>query len=552
MTTGQLSLSSARRLAPALLLLAVTGCPGGPAGPSTPPPATGGPDNHPITLAPLPEPDKLVTIFFTGDVQGHVEPCGCTKDPLGGVDRLAGFLAEARKHPKAAGDLLVDAGDLLFEAAALEIDREAVIDRAGLIAGLWHDLGCAAAMTGPRDKPKNGPDLSAGPLAALPRLDASDPAKRRVLKEVGGVPIGVFGAAASDSGAPAADDPLGAARADVEELKKQGAKVIVALAYGGPKFGRELARKVGGVSFVIVASGDPDHVVKPGKEPVLRGDAVESGAVVLEPFSQGQSVGAIELRIVGGSLDFADGDRPARQKRAAEAAEKKIEEFTKKIEEAKKTNQDYSSLVEPLERQKKKREEAARDAEAPVKGSHFVTALTLLGSAVPKDEGVSKKKEDFVIAQGEKFKLAAKSEVLPAPKPTEAGYVGAEVCKDCHSEEYEFWEKTDHFHALETLKTMKRDGQPDCVSCHVAGFRKPGGTTLVSRVEELAGVQCENCHGPGSRHAEALGKDKPLSVNPVPGEPLCRGCHYPPHTDGFEFSERIKKVIGPGHQHEKK
>ena len=51
-------------------------------------------------------------LAFTGNVRGWVEPCGCTADPLGGVDRIKAELAKTRQTTPT---LFFDTGGLLFD-----------------------------------------------------------------------------------------------------------------------------------------------------------------------------------------------------------------------------------------------------------------------------------------------------------------------------------------------------------------------------------------------------------------------------------------------------
>jgi hypothetical protein len=526
-------------------------CPTKPQDPKTQPaPVMTQPTTRPIQLASLPVPESSISIFFTADVQGHLEPCGCTKDPLGGVDRLSNYINEAKKRPKHSGSLFLDAGDLLFEKKVITFDRNAQLDKAGLIAQFWSDLGLTVAMTGPRDLAAGPEALQSPSLAKLPRLNASLPDQRRLLKEVAGLKIGIIGVASKESGAPAATDPLAAFKEDVAALTKDGAQQIVVLSYGSYAFAQSLAA-VGGIHFIVVASGDPEHIAKLDKEPGPS-PTLANNVVILTPFSQGQTVGEIELRLQGNDLSFQDGGKPMRLKESADNTARRMQEMLDKIAEAKKKKLDPSSLEKAVGKLSKDYERQAQEAEAAIEGSHFIARVVSLSSEIGSDPASEKRKEDFMVAQGVKFKEAAKSEVLPEPEPGKASYVGAEACADCHEPEDKFWKETSHSHALQTLITDNRDGHPECIECHVAGFRKPGGTTLVSRLDELGGVQCENCHGPGSLHVDNLGKEKTPSLVLYPNEATCRGCHYPPHTNNFIFEERIKKIVGPGHRYEKK
>lgn len=93
------------------------------------------------------------------------------------------------------------------------------------------------------------------------------------------------------------------------------------------------------------------------------------------------------------------------------------------------------------------------------------------------------------------------------PEPQEsgqAGYVSIDSCTDCHDEERKVWDGTKHAKAYPTLQQLK-EYNLECVSCHVTGYGKPGGST-VTYTEKLQNVQCEVCHGPGSLHARWTSK----------------------------------------------
>jgi hypothetical protein len=134
---------------------------------------------------------------------------------------------------------------------------------------------------------------------------------------------------------------------------------------------------------------------------------------------------------------------------------------------------------------------------------------------------------------------------IPPPVPAgQAGYIGIDRCAGCHRSEKRFWAKTVHAKAYATLSTESKEFNLDCVSCHVTGYGRPGGST-VTHVDKLKDVQCEVCHGPGSLHAEA-----PTTVHvptPKPDAQLCLGCHHPPHVEGFDAVAKMGEIIGPGH-----
>lgn len=93
------------------------------------------------------------------------------------------------------------------------------------------------------------------------------------------------------------------------------------------------------------------------------------------------------------------------------------------------------------------------------------------------------------------------------PTPAGATYAGVETCRHCHPNTVAKWESTKHAHAYEPLVNDPRDdgrnreNDASCVTCHTTGFEYDGGFTTLAATPFLRGNQCENCHGPGSKHA---------------------------------------------------
>ena len=90
---------------------------------------------------------------------------------------------------------------------------------------------------------------------------------------------------------------------------------------------------------------------------------------------------------------------------------------------------------------------------------------------------------------------------------TELKYVGVQACAKCHAAEAKKWGETKHAHAYEALeKEAKRPSlrqfDPECVTCHSTGFEYKTGFQSAALTKELLHNACENCHGPGSGHAE--------------------------------------------------
>ena len=180
-------------------------------------------------------------------------------------------------------------------------------------------------------------------------------------------------------------------------------------------------------------------------------------------------------------------------------------------------------------------------------------------------------------------------DLFAAPKK----FVGIKSCSTgiCHGSKkngdtLKKWKNTKHAGAYDTLgtarakelaKSVNVTGDPqqsiECLICHSAGaglakdrfkksfFKKGKGT----RVGKENGVQCENCHGPGSKYKskmKKLRKERLAGGDTLakkygltrPSEQTCKQCHVAeikvngvtyknPAFKPFDFKERKKEIV---------
>lgn len=124
---------------------------------------------------------------------------------------------------------------------------------------------------------------------------------------------------------------------------------------------------------------------------------------------------------------------------------------------------------------------------------------------------------------------------LPLEKSGDLEYMGAASCRECHPGEYRAWRVSLHYHAYKRLIKSDKYYHPECLGCHVTGLFSPGGFQKVEFDSNRAGVQCEQCHGPGSAH----------NINPEQAKlrvdksrEFCARCHTPEWTK--DFSRKYK------------
>jgi hypothetical protein len=127
------------------------------------------------------------------------------------------------------------------------------------------------------------------------------------------------------------------------------------------------------------------------------------------------------------------------------------------------------------------------------------------------------------------------------PMPGKLEYLGSKSCRVCHEEQYQKYLTFKHSHAWKTLVDAGSDADRECVVCHTVGLKYQGGFVSVQKTPQLRNVGCEECHGPGSKHTESLGKVK----TEVPKPDNCTVCHTPENSvnyAGHEAEYRSKIV----------
>ena len=169
---------------------------------------------------------------------------------------------------------------------------------------------------------------------------------------------------------------------------------------------------------------------------------------------------------------------------------------------------------------------------------------------------------------------------------TAGTYMGANTCALCHSggvvaeDKFTTWQTTLH----STMFTRGINGDlgsysASCIKCHTVGY-DPNTNAIVNPVNggfddvmkqtgwvfpttlsptnwaymkavypslaNVANIQCENCHGPGSQHAFSLGNTNFISKTVLSG--ACNQCHDAPthHIKGTEwYASRHGLTTGP-------
>src|SRR5690606_20886906 len=107
-------------------------------------------DRNQVQSTPKPPPTKAsLRIYALSNLAGALEPCGCQKDMLGGVDHLAALVESGRRETPS---LVVGAGPLFFMNPVLESSRKTQDTwKAEALAQSLKDVGVSAWTPGFND-----------------------------------------------------------------------------------------------------------------------------------------------------------------------------------------------------------------------------------------------------------------------------------------------------------------------------------------------------------------------------------------------------------------
>jgi hypothetical protein len=482
-------------------------------------------------------------IFVATNVAGALEPCGCVKDMLGGVDHAAKLKATANSG--ASGSLLVGAGPMLFlDPKPKEQARTQELWKAEALAQSLGDMGLTAWAPGANDWAAGKEELDrlrgkTGAALLAANVEGQTGTK---LVEIAGVKVGLVGVSAPEGGqAPKASDPKKAFDSGLEQLDAQGAKIKIALLAMPRGAALRLLEDARGIALAVVGKpveiGDTNDGTTP---PMLL-----NGMLVVQTPNHLQKMAIVDLYVRADDFEFEDGSGIANAEKR-DNLERRIEELKQRIEAATSASpEDVAKRRADLEKLEAELKSLANPP-TPDKSSFFRYELKDVRENVGADVSVAGRLKDYY-KRVNQHNQKAFADRKPPPVPAgQSGYVGIAKCSPCHAEEHRFWQGTPHAVAYKTLERQDKQFNLDCVECHVTGYEKPGGST-VTLVSDFKNVQCETCHGPGSRHVDS--PSNPDFIQKSPEKSLCApACHHPPHVkENWSVDEAWKKIIGPGH-----
>ena len=435
-------------------------------------------------------------LVLLSDLGAALEPCGCVADQRGGLARLGAF-TEGNPFPvavAAAGPTFFDCVDLDTSRAAQDTEKAQAV--AGVLARTPFFFAPSRSdfaggverlrelVNTSRGKAVSGALTVAGQAFGAPGVVDMGPTKVAFLGYSGrSRDASVADVAGVQFGAEGAADGAALAK-NVETLRAAGARFVVLLASGSRGEAQRIVDRAPGIDLLLVGTDAVRGEVIRDDVPLGR---IEH-TVVLQPASRLQSVVVVELVDRGGV--FREG-----------------------------------GLAE--------------------EGSRFSVRTEPMGAARAKSQGIGAILSAYDERLDGQNRVRYAGRVPVSVAAGEAHYLGVDVCTGCHTEPASVWRGTRHADAYATLTTRHKAFDLDCVGCHVTGYDKPGGST-VTHAKNLENVQCESCHGPGSKHVEGGGLKS--AIVRKPDVAVCTGCHHEPHVDkSWRVEDAWPKILGHGH-----
>jgi hypothetical protein len=501
--------------------------------------------------SPEPAARGRVIVLATTELKGQIEPCGCTSDPMGDLARTVRLFDGVRAGGVAV--LAIDGGSLLYgEAPVPDAHAAPAALKANLLAATARDrLALAAAGLGPFDLSRGPGQVGLPRQAANLAADSGVPLAPARVVRAGELSVGIFGVVAPALVAPfglVASDPAAAARIAIASLRANGAAVVLGILHMTAPEAEALAAAVPGIDFGLVGAGAPEPE-RVAAAPVKVGDTW-----LFQPANRGQVVSRLELEVRGPG-GFVDAIGEARAAAEIAKLDAQLERLRADLA-AWRERADAEAAFLAAQEGELAALAARRDALAaaplalPATGSWFTLSQLPIQKRLACDPATVAAKIEFDAAAG-KLNLAA-APAAPPPATGRASFAGDEECGYCHKEAVAFWASTKHARAWHTLVEGGKQLDLDCVYCHATGFGAPGGSTLATLAADdpevdLRDVRCEVCHGPGSLHIDADGKDAPSTLIATPPESRCVSCHNEQHSDTFDYTAYLRDVTGEGH-----
>lgn len=489
--------------------------------------------------------DDAFSIVFSANLEGYIAPCGCTSNPLGGLDRFATIFNDIKKTHEV---ILISTGNLLFEnhkqSQADQCQEDAKLN---ILLPNLNKLGLKYTAIAGNDSARGEKFFQ----DIFNKHNISIMDSVNIIK-INNMILGIF---IIDQNYIENNN----IKIHINELiKKNNINATLAISQLPSVMTKKIFADLSDIDVVIQANTTSNDM----KMPEL---ISSSGPWMIEGGKQGQYFTIItwqhlskrkgrlfyddrsivnanreefiiqRLKLLHDQLKEASDDRIGFIKERINIAEKELLSL-KKIK-------NFSPLDKP---------------------NVSFNAFTINKKIKPMPT-IKKEIDNYDKTLPLLSKKCEENIECPKAKNDEAVYVGDISCKSCHAEAYNVYKNAlsikktlnesgqeikrtvGHSKAWQTLVDIHKENDRSCIGCHSVGFMKAGGYCKTSSVGNFGNVQCESCHGAGSLHAKTADKK---FINRAVSEHTCRSCHHTPHIESFEsfnYERDLIKILGKGH-----
>jgi len=336
-----------------------------------------------IKTSPCIANEASLTLIYTSNTLGEVEPCGCPEGgDNGGLPRRSHYLKTVKEEVKNL--LILDGGDaLIISYFSQPSEREKARRRAEFVLRLYEILGYHALNIGDTDlglgieylrnlqRNSKIPFLSANLKEKKTKKSVFKP---YLIKEMEGIKIGILGLITTEislnikneSKDYFIENPMKAATETINRFMSS-CDYIVALAHLNPPEIESLAKEVPRVSIII--GGNDRSFIFPKQ--IHRSIYAQADAF-------GVHIGRMNLRLIKGSDEFVD-------VLPRTMIQKNIGEVRKKME-----NPQYAKEIEKLQEMEKQFYELLKKMPDTEGKNTFENHLSLMHPGMESDKGIEK------------------------------------------------------------------------------------------------------------------------------------------------------------------
>jgi len=488
-------------------------------------------------------------IFYSNDVQGETEPCGCQVNQLGGLSKK-GFQFNKIATDAAKPYLKLDAGNLLFKDSAINPNQEEQEKMAARAIVEAYDLsGYQAVAVGSRDL-SAGLDflrtvstkgkfawLSANLVETSTRKPIVTPSISLPVGAIKALVIGLTGPASLPTMDNATILPWDQVLPSLLEEAASKADMVILLSNLPVEENQRIALAYSSI-HLIIRSREADSTLPP--EPVK-----VNNTIMVSTTPQGKQIGVMDVNWQPGKR-WGDPKNEALVKKRA-ALDSLLWQLSRyqRVQDPEAALQDQPDQLKAyhllLDREQALRNEiegltegSASEGTATSEPSTYRNRFVTMEDALPglpEIVALTDRLDRDINQLGQEKAKTLSSKDSP--------YLGSQACGPCHADQLAAWQKTKHAMAYTTLVDKKQQFNTNCLPCHVTGVGMDKADEALAVSESRRGVGCEACHGPGRQHVK---EPKSNALVGKPDATLCRKCHAPPHDTTFDFERNSKMV----------